>query len=132
MVKIGFPREFEKIAFLFPEKEKKKDLYIAAEDTETDEVMGAIRFYFTGEQVNVYEIKMPFQGEGRLSVLDGLVRTLFFKMAEQECTKALVAPSGNVFDEYFMGHQFVKTELGLLHTDFPAEFFKPCEGCRGE
>jgi hypothetical protein len=130
MVKIGFPREFEKIAFLFPEKEKQKDLFLMAEDTETNQVMGVIRFYYTGDQVTIYEIKMPYQGEGRLSVLDGMVRTLFFKMAEQECHEAVVKPSGNVFDEYFQGHQFKKTKQGLVNSDFPAEFFKPCEGCR--
>jgi hypothetical protein len=59
-----------------------------------------------------------------------MVRTLFFKMAEQECHEAVVKPSGNVFDEYFQGHQFKKTKQGLVNSDFPAEFFKPCEGCR--
>ncbi|WKY47256.1 hypothetical protein Q5O24_12960 [Eubacteriaceae bacterium ES3] len=132
MVKIGFPREFDKISFLFPEKEKQKDLYIAAEDTETDEVLGAIRFYYDDAQVSIYEIKMPCQSENRLSVLDGIVRTLFYKMAEMEFKKALVKPSGNVFDEYFLGHKFIKGLDGLVNEDFPAEFFKPCEGCRGQ
>lgn len=132
MVKIGYPREFEKIRPLFPQKEKEKDLYISAEDTESGAVLGAIRFFYRADTVYLYETQMPYQGEQSMVVFDGIVRTLLFKMGEEECVKAVVRRQESNLDQYFIEHGFVEQDSELRHDNFPAEFFKPCEGCRGK
>lgn len=130
MIKIGYPQNFERIKPYFPEKEKEKDLYIMAEDTRTDKIMGVIRFFYNDETLFIHEIQMPYRNEGYLDIFDGILRTLLFRMAEDEYKRVNVASSEEDFDKYFLDHGFFKREDTLIHEDFPAEFFKPCEGCR--
>lgn len=132
MVKIGFPKKFEEIKKLFPEKEKERDLYIIAEDTEKSELLGAIRFMYEKEQVDILEMIMIDQGETSMAVFDGVVRTLLFKMAQEECTVLVVHNAGGAMKKYFEDHEFLMEEDKLIHRSFPGEFFKPCSGCSGE
>ena len=132
MIKIGFPRDFSQLKVLFPEKEKERDLYIAAEDTETSKILGAIRFFYTENQVDIFEMVMTYQGDQYMAVFDGIVRTLLYKMAEEGCTSLSVRGAKQEFEAYFMDHEFTEDAEGLSHADFPGEFFKPCAGCSGE
>lgn len=132
MVKIGFPKKFEEIKKLFPEKEKERDLYIIAEDTEKSELLGAIRFMYEKEQVDIFEMIMIDQGEKSMAVFDGIVRTLLFKMAQEECTALVVHNAEGAMKKYFEDHEFLMEEDKLIHRSFPGEFFKPCPGCSGE
>lgn len=129
MVKIGFPKEFSQIKALFPEKEKERDLYIAAENTENSEILGAIRFFYRDEQVDIYEMIMTYEGKQVMAVFDGIIRTLLFKMAEEGCTAVTVQRAAGEFADYFKGHEFAEENGMLIHRAFPGEFFKPCAGC---
>lgn len=129
MVKIGFPREFSQIQALFPEKEKERDLFIVAEDTVTSEILGAVRFFYGEEQVDIYEIIMTFQGNQAMAVFDGIIRTLLFKMAEEGCTALSVKGATGEFATYFKEHELSEEGDVLIHRDFQGEFFKPCAGC---
>lgn len=129
MVKIGFPREFSQIQALFPEKEKERDLFIVAEDTATSEILGAVRFFYGEEQVDIYEIIMTFQGNQAMAVFDGIIRTLLFKMAEEGCTALSVKGATGEFATYFKEHELSEEGDVLIHRDFQGEFFKPCAGC---
>jgi hypothetical protein len=132
MVKIGFPREFDQIRKLFPEKEKEKDLYIVAENTVNNDLLGAIRFFYHDDQVDIYEMIMGFEGDQAMAVFDGIVRTLLYKMAEEECTRLIVHNASGEMAEYFRNHGFEDSSDMLIHNSFPGEFFKPCAGCSGE
>lgn len=132
MVKIGFPRDFSQLKALFPEKEKERDLYIVAEDTDTEKILGAIRFFYKGNQVDIYETVMTYQGEQYMAVFDGIVRTLLYKLAEDGCTSVAIHGAENEYRQYFSDHEFTEASGCLNHPDFPAEFFKPCAGCSGK
>jgi hypothetical protein len=129
MIKIGFPRAFSQIQALFPEKEKERDLYIVAEDTAKSEILGAVRFFYGNEQVEIYEMIMTFQGDQAMAVFDGIIRTLLYKMAEEGCTALSVKGATGEFATYFKDHGFTEAEEGLIHQAFVGEFFKPCAGC---
>ncbi|MGL4606826.1 MAG: hypothetical protein ACRCU3_05110 [Eubacteriaceae bacterium] len=129
MIKIAFPKDFEKIRKLFPEKEKEKDLYIVCEESERSIVLGAIRFFYQKNQVEILEIVMCYHGEQQLEVFDGLIRTLLFRMAEEGCTEVVVNLPVKGFMEYFEGHGFKQEQNVLRHKGFPEEFFRPCGGC---
>ena len=129
MVKIGFPRAFSQIQGLFPEKEKERDLYIVAEDTAKSEILGAVRFFYGQEQVDIYEIIMISQGDQALAVFDGIIRTLLYRMAEGGCTILSVKGATGEFAKYFKEHEFTEEGEVLIHRAFPGEFFKPCAGC---
>lgn len=129
MIKIGFPRAFSQIQALFPEKEKERDLYIVAEDTAKSEILGAVRFFYGEEQVDIYEIIMTFQGNQAMAVFDGIIRTLLFKMAEEGCTALSVKGATGEFATYFKEHELSEEGDVLIHRDFQGEFFKPCAGC---
>lgn len=130
MIKIGYPQNFDRIKPYFPEKEKEKDLYIMAEDTETHELMGIVRFFYDASTLSIYEIQMPYRGEQYLSIFDGIIRTLLFKLAGDEYQKVSVKAGEQAFNQYFLNHKFRLVDDQLIHDNFPAEFFKPCEGCR--
>jgi len=132
MVKIGFPRDFEEMRKLFPEKEKEQDLFIAAEDTDTNEILGAIRFLYKNEQVDIFEMVMVNQGEQSMAIFDGIARTLLFKMAEEGCTTLVVHNAQDELKKYFEDHEFEEVSGNLRHNSFPGEFFKPCSGCSGK
>ncbi|HEY5556925.1 hypothetical protein [Acetobacterium sp.] len=132
MVKIGFPKDFGKIKNLFPEKEKEQDLYIAAENTETSELFGAVRFSYKKEQVDIFEMIMVYQGEDSMAIFDGIIRTLLFKMADEECTTLVVRNAQGECKKYFEDHGFKIESGNLVHHSFPGEFFKPCSGCSGK
>lgn len=132
MVKIVFPRDFAQIRKLFPEKDKEKDLYIMAENTANNDILGAIRFFYRNEQVDIYEVIMCFEGDQAMPVFDGIVRTLLYKMAEEECTRLVVHNASGEVAEYFKNHGFDESSDKLIHDSFPGEFFKPCAGCSGE
>jgi len=129
MVKIGFPRAFSQIQALFPEKEKERDLYIVAEDTAKSEILGAVRFFYGAEQVDIYEMIMTYQGDQAMAVFDGIIRTLLYKMAEEGCTALSVKGATGEFAAYFKDHAFTEEGEVLIHRSFPGEFFKPCAGC---
>ena len=129
MIKIGFPRDFSQLKVLFPEKEKERDLYIVAENTETSEMLGAIRFFYKKNRVDIYEAIRLYQGAQYMVIFDGMVRTLLYKMAEEECTTVAVHQAKEEVEKYFMDHEFTKEAEVLMHKDFPGEFFKPCSGC---
>ncbi|MGV8905342.1 MAG: hypothetical protein ACOH15_01950 [Acetobacterium sp.] len=129
MVKIGFPKDFGKIKKLFPQKEKEQDLYIAAEDTETSEILGAVRFSYKNERVDIFEMIMVYQGEGAMAVFDGIIRTLLFKLADEECTTVVVHNAQGEMKKYFEEHEFQVESGHLIHHSYPGEFFKPCSGC---
>ncbi len=129
MIKIGFPRAFSQIQALFPEKEKERDLYIVAEDTAKSEVLGAVRFFYSEEQVDIYEMIMTYQGEQAMEVFDGIIRTLLYKMAEEGCTTLSVQGATGEFATYFKDHELTEEGEKLIHRDFVGEFFKPCAGC---
>ncbi len=130
MIKIGYPKNFARIKPYFPEKEKEKDLYIIAEDTETQDLMGMIRFFYDDQTLFIHEIQMPYRDKEYLAIFDGIVRTLLFKLAEDDYQKISVQTSEKAFDDYFLSHHFSLDGDQLRHDNFPAEFFKPCEGCR--
>jgi len=132
MIKIGFPRDFSQLKVLFPEKEKERDLYIAAEDTETAKILGAIRFFYKGNQVDIYEMKMLYQDEQYMAVFDGIIRTLLAKMAEEGCTTVVIHEVMGEFKKYFMDHGFIIESGTYIHKTYPDEFFKPCPGCSGK
>lgn len=132
MVKIGYPRDFGEIRKFFPEKEKERDLYIVAEDTEKSEILGAVRFFYKKEQVDIFEMVMVYEGEEFLAIFDGIIRTLLFKMAEEECTTLVVHNPQGDWKKYFEDHEFQRISNDLVHHSFPGEFFKPCKGCRGK
>lgn len=129
MVKIGFPREFNQIRALFPEKEKERDLYIVAEDTVSSEILGVVRFFYGAEKVDIYEVIMTGEGESAMAIFDGIIRTLLFKMAEEGCVVLAVQNVSAEFAKYFIKHGFEVKSGVLIHYDFPGEFFKPCAGC---
>lgn len=129
MVKIGFPREFSKIKALFPEKEKERDLYIVAENTENSEILGAVRFLFHDNQVDIFEMIMTYDQKQSMDVFDGIIRTLLFKMAEDGCTILAVHGAAGELEKYFIDHEFIEESDALVHKNYPAEFFKPCAGC---
>lgn len=129
MIKIGFPRDFSQIQALFPEKEKERDLYILAEDTAKSEILGAVRFFYKAEQVDIYEIVMTYQGDQVMAVFDGIIRTLLYKMAEEGCTTLSVQGATGEFAAYFKDHELIEEGEMLIHRDFVGEFFKPCAGC---
>jgi len=129
MLKIGFPRAFSQIQTLFPEKEKERDLYIVAEDTAKSEILGAVRFFYGAEQVDIYEMIMTFQGDQAMAVFDGIIRTLLYKMAEEGCTALSVKGATGEFATYFKDHHFTEAGDLLIHQAYPGEFFKPCAGC---
>lgn len=129
MIKIGFPREFGQLKVLFPEKEKERDLYIVAEDTEKSEMLGAIRFFYNENQVDIFETILLFQGEQNMAIYDGMIRTLLYKMVEEGCSSVSVRVGKEEFEEYFKDHEFVEESGVLVHKDFIGEFFKPCPGC---
>lgn len=129
MIKIGFPKDFGKIKGLFPEKEKENDLYIVCEEAEKSVVLGAVRFYYKGNTVEIHEVVMPYQGEQAWEVFDGMIRTLLFKMAEEECTSVRVHHPKDLSKKYFEDHGFIWEREDLVHHSFPGEFFKPCGGC---
>jgi len=129
MVKIGFPNDFSKIKKLFPQKEKERDLYIAAEDTETSEILGAVRFSYEKEQVDIFEMIMVYQGEDSMAIFDGIIRTLLFKLADEECTTVVVHNAQGEIKKYFEEHEFQVESDNLVHRSYPGEFFKPCSGC---
>lgn len=129
MVKIGFPREFDQIKALFPEKEKERDLYIVAENTANSEILGAVRFFYRNEQVDIYEMIMTYEGDQVIAVFDGIIRTLLYKMAEEGCTALTVQGATGELAEYFKEHEFSEEDDRLIHRAFPGEFFKPCAGC---
>ncbi len=129
MVKIGFPKSFSQIQALFPEKEKERDLYIVAEDTAKSEVLGAVRFFYGAEQVDIYEMIMTYQGDQAMAVFDGIIRTLLYKMAEEGCTILTVQGYTGEFTTYFKEHELIEEGEKLIHRDFVGEFFKPCAGC---
>lgn len=132
MVKIGFPKDFGKIKNLFPEKEKEQDLYITAEDTDTSEILGALRFSYKNEQVDIFEMVMVYQGEDSMAIFDGIVRTLLFKMSDEECTTLVVHNAQGEWEKYFEDHEFKIESGNLVHHSFSGEFFKPCSGCSGK
>jgi len=132
MIKIGFPRDFGQLKVLFPEKEKERDLYIIAEDTETSEMLGVIRFFYKKNQVDIYETIMLYQREQSMVIFDGMIRTLLYKMAKEECISVTVRAVEEEFEKYFKDHEFVEESGVLIHKDFASEFFKPCPGCNGK
>jgi len=132
MVKIGFPRDFEEMRKLFPEKEKEMDLFIAAEDTDTNKILGAVRFLYEKQQVDIFEMVMVNQGDQSMAIFDGIVRTLLFKMAEEGCTTLVVHNAQGELKKYFEEHELEAASGNLVHHDFPGEFFKPCAGCSGK
>jgi hypothetical protein len=129
MIKIGFPRDFSQLKVHFPEKEKERDLYIVAEDTETSKMLGAIRFFYQKNRVDIYENLQLYQGEQYPVIFDGMIRTLLYKMAEEECTMVAVHHVPEELEKYFCDHDFTQEAGVLVHQDFPDEFFKPCPGC---
>ncbi|WP_373483783.1 hypothetical protein [Acetobacterium sp.] len=129
MIKIGFPREFSQIQALFPEKEKERHLYIVAEDTTKSEILGAVRFFYGEEQVDIYEIIMTCHGDQAMAVFDGIIRTLLYKMAEEGCTALSVKGATKEFAAYFKEHELTEEGDVLIHRDYQGEFFKPCAGC---
>lgn len=132
MVKIGFPKDFGKIKKLFPEKEKEQDLYIAAENTENSEILGAVRFLYKEEQVDIFEMIMVYQGADSMAIFDGIIRTLLFKLADEECTTLVVHNAQGELKKYFEEHAFQIESGNLVHRSYPGEFFKPCPGCSGK
>lgn len=129
MVKIGFPKAFSQIQALFPEKEKERDLYIVAENTVNSEILGAVRFLYKAEQVNIYEMIMTMKGDQAMAVFDGIIRTLLYKMAQDGCTSLSVKGASGEFAAYFKEHEFTEEGDTLIHKAFIGEFFKPCAGC---
>ncbi|MDK2941296.1 MAG: hypothetical protein PWP56_809 [Acetobacterium sp.] len=129
MVKIGFPKAFSQIQALFPEKEKERDLYIVAEDTAKSEILGAVRFFYGAEQVDIYEMIMTVKGDQGMAIFDGIIRTLLYKMAEDGCISISVAGATGEFASYFKEHEFIESGDVLIHKAFSGEFFKPCAGC---
>lgn len=129
MVKIGFPKDFSTIKKLFPEKEKEQDLYIAAEDIETSQIMGAVRFSYEKERIDIFEMIMVYQGQDFMAIFDGIIRTLLFKLADEECTTVVVHNAQGELKKYFEEHAFETESENLIHCSFPDEFFKPCPGC---
>ena len=129
MVKIGFPKDFSQIQALFPEKEKERDLYIVAEDTAKSEILGAVRFFYGAEQVDIYEMIMTVKGDQGMAIFDGIIRTLLYKMAEDGCISISVAGATGEFASYFKEHEFIELGDVLIHKAFSGEFFKPCAGC---
>lgn len=129
MIKIGFPRDFGQLKVFFPEKEKERDLYIVAEDTENTEMLGAIRFFYNENRVDIYETVLLNQGEQKMAIFDGMIRTLLYKMAEDGCASVAVRVGKKEFEKYFIDHEFAEESGMLVHQDFVGEFFKPCPGC---
>ncbi len=132
MIKIGYPKKFARVKPYFPEKEKEKDLYIVAEETTSQTILAIIRFYYDDQRLFIHEVQMPYREKDYLAIFDGIVRTLLFRLAEEGYQKISVRTSEKAFDDYFLGHGFGLTKDRLSHDAFPAEFFKPCEGCREE
>lgn len=125
MIKIVVVSDYQEIASHFEDEESKKDLFLTAKDD--DKLLTILRFKPQGE---LAVIKGICQIESTPpAVLDGIIRTALFQMADMDTKKAVVYGAEGEIREYFLRHGFQEDSGYLIHDDYVPEFFKPCPGC---
>ncbi|MEF9918718.1 MAG: hypothetical protein RR310_02675 [Eubacterium sp.] len=129
MIKIMIPKSFDVVAPYFEKLEHQKYLYIVAMDD--DELQVIIRFKYKDDIVDVYEI-LEIAPNVSGAILDGIVRTMLFQMADLDCTTCRFHQIPERMKGYFENHGFTDCGEFQEHQDFANEFFKPCPGCGGD
>lgn len=126
MIRIVVPRDFNMIAPYFKEDDSKRYLYLTAQDDEA--ILAVIQFKYKGTTATAYQIQCIDKTVSD-AVLDGLIRTMLFQMAEAGCESCVFMQVPERLKDYFIRHHFYEKDGNLKHDAYVDEFFKPCPGC---
>lgn len=128
MIRIKPSMDYAAVTAYLPAGDYRQDLFLEAWDDES--LLMILRFKPLGEVAEIRDIMAV--AETPWAVLDGIIRTALFQMADLGATQARVTVADETYRDYFRGHGFTEEEdNSLLHPAYIDEFFKPCAGCGG-
>lgn len=128
MIRIKPSMDYAAVTAYLPPSDYRQDLFLEAWDGE--ELLMILRFKPVGEVAEIRDIAAV--AETPWAVLDGIIRTALFQMADMGMVKAKAMVTEKSYRDYFLGHGFTEeADESLFHPAYVDEFFKPCAGCSG-
>ena len=120
MIKFYFPQDITNLKPYVPADLLRKDLLMVAE--EDGLVKAVCCFYYQNTAADIHAV-IPCHESTGLLILDGLIRSALFHMAELDCIRATVEKVPAVLSDHLIRLGFEPQGDGLCCDDFPKVLF---------